>query len=77
MKKKMEKAEDPMALPGNRRAARMAEDAADCESRLTANQRMGAIEGVRLGLEGMKQKRGMSACKFFARFFARNNISER
>jgi prevent-host-death family protein len=74
--RQMRKTKEPMVLTVNGRAALVVQDAESYQQLLEAKERIEAIEGIRRGLESMKEKRGMPADRFFADFFARNNISE-
>ena len=44
---------------------------------LEAQDRLEAIEGIKLGLESMKRNAGKPAEEFFNEFFTEKNISER
>jgi hypothetical protein len=52
------------------------EDSASNQERLEAQDKMEALEGIKRGLESMKQNAGKSAEKFFREFFAEKDISE-
>jgi hypothetical protein len=41
---------------------------------LDADERIEAIEGIRKGLNSLKQNKGRTADEFFAAFFAKHNI---
>ena len=64
----------PVVLTVNGKAD---QDAESYQKLLETQDRMEAIEGIRLGLESMKQDAGKPAEKFFRDFFAEKNISER
>jgi prevent-host-death family protein len=74
--RQMRKSKEPMVLTVNGRAALVVQDTESYQRLLEAKERMEALEGIRRGLESMKAKRGMPARKFFAEFFARNNLPE-
>ena len=74
--RQMKKSKEPIVLTVNGKAALVVQDAASYQQLLDARERIEAIEGIRRGLQSMKEKRGMPADRFFAEFFARNNITE-
>jgi prevent-host-death family protein len=74
--RQMRKSKEPMVLTVNGRAALVVQDTESYQRLLEAKERMEALEGIRRGLESMKAKRGTPARKFFAEFFARNNVPE-
>ena len=51
-------------------------DAESYKKLIDAQDRMEAIEGIRRGLESMKQNKGRPAEEFFREFFAEKGISE-
>ena len=73
--RQMKKTREPVVLTVNGKAALVVQDAESYQQLLEAKERMEAIEGIRRGLESLKAKRGMRADKFFAEFFARNDIA--
>ena len=74
--RQMRRTKAPMVLTINGKAALVVQDAEGYQQLWEAKKRMEAMEGIRRGLESMKAKRGMPADKFFAEFFARNEISK-
>lgn len=74
--RQMKKTKEPMVLTVNGRAALVVQDTESYQRLLEAKERMEALEGIRRGLESLKTKRGTPARKFFAEFFARNNLIE-
>jgi prevent-host-death family protein len=74
--RQMKKTKEPLVLTVNGRAALVVQDAEGSQALLDAKERMETIEGIRRGLESVKAKRGKPADKFFAEFFAWNDIAE-
>lgn len=74
--RQMKKTKEPMVLTVNGRAALVVQDTESYQRLLEAKERMEALEGIRRGLESLTTKRGTPARKFFAEFFARNNLIE-
>lgn len=74
--RQMRKTREPMVLTVNGRATLVVQDAESYQRLLDAKERLEAMEGIQRGLESMKANRGMPAHKFFAEFFAKNNIPE-
>lgn len=72
--RQMRKTKEPMVLTVNGKAALVVQDAESYQQLLEAKERMEALEGIRRGLESMKEQRGKPADKFFGEFFSRNNL---
>ena len=75
--RQLKKTGEPVILTVNGKAELVIQDAASYQKLLDANERMGAIEGIRRGLESMKRNDGKPAEKFFREFFAEKGIPER
>jgi PHD/YefM family antitoxin component YafN of YafNO toxin-antitoxin module len=77
MVRQLKKTGQPVVLTVNGKAALVIQDAESYQKLLEAQDRMEAIEGIRRGLESMKQNKGKPAEKFFREFFAEKGIPER
>ena len=75
--RQMKKTKEPVVLTVNGKAELVVQDAESYQALLTAKDRIEAIEGIRRGLESMKQNRGRPAEEFFREFFAEKGISEK
>jgi prevent-host-death family protein len=74
--RQMKKTKEPIVLTVNGKAELVVQDAESYQKLLEAKDRMEAVEGIRRGLESMRENRGRPAEEFFAEFFAQHNISE-
>jgi len=68
--RQLKKSGEPIFLTVNGKAELVVQDAESYQKLLNAQDRMEAIEGIRRGLESMKQNKGKPAEKFFQEFFA-------
>jgi prevent-host-death family protein len=75
--RQMKKTKAPVVLTVNGKAELVVQDAESYQKLLEAKDRMEAIEGIRRGLESMKQQRGKPAAEFFQEFFTEKGISDR
>ncbi|MGH9914021.1 MAG: type II toxin-antitoxin system Phd/YefM family antitoxin [Pyrinomonadaceae bacterium] len=75
--RQMRKTKEPIVLTVNGKATLVVQDAESYQKLLEAKDRIEAIEGIRRGLADMKAGRGTPSDKFFAEFFAKNNIPEK
>ena len=74
--RQLKKTGQPVVLTVNGKAELVVQDAESYQRLLDAQDRMEAIEGIRRGLESMKQNKGKPAEKFFQEFFAEKGIPE-
>jgi prevent-host-death family protein len=74
--KQMQKTKEPIVLTVNGKAQLVVQDAESYQALLEAKERMDAIAGIKRGLEAMQSAKGKSDDKFFAEFFAKNNIAD-
>lgn len=74
--KRLRKTKRAEILTVNGRAAVVVQDPESYQKMLDAVERSEAIEGIRQGLESMRQGRGMSLREFAAKFRKRNNLSK-
>ncbi len=72
--RQMKKTKEPVVLTVNGKAELVVQDAESYQKLLEAKDRMEAIEGIKRGLESMRQHRGKPAEAFFAEFFAEKGI---
>ena len=75
--RQLKKTGRPVVLTVNGKAELVVQDAESYQKLLEAKDRMETIEGIKRGLESMKQNAGKPAEKFFQEFFVENGISER
>lgn len=75
--RQMKRTKQPVVLTVNGRAELVVQDAESYQELLAAKDRIEAIEGIKRGLESMKQSRGRPAEEFFREFFAEKGISEK
>jgi hypothetical protein len=66
----MRKKRAPVVSTANDKPELTVQDAESYQKLLEAKDRMEAIEGIKRGLESMKQHRGKPAAEFFQEFFA-------
>lgn len=74
--RQMKKTKKPVVLTVNGKAKPVVQDAESYQELLEAKERMEAIEGIKRGLESMKENAGKPAEKFFQEFFAEKDIPE-
>ena len=74
--RQMKKTKAPVVLTVNGKAELVVQDAESYQQLLDAKDRMEAIEGIKRGLQSMKNNAGKPAAKFFREFFAEKEISE-
>ena len=74
--RQMKKTKEPVVLTVNGRAELVVQDAESYQKLLEAHDRMEALEGIRRGLDSMKQGRGKPAVAFFSEFFAERGIPD-
>jgi hypothetical protein len=72
----MNETKEPVVLTVHDKSALVAQNAEDDQRLLAAKDRTEAIEGIKRGLESMKQQRGNPASEFFQQFFAKRGISD-
>ena|SRR5882724_11032084 len=75
--RQLKKTGRPVVLTVNGKAELVVQDAESYQKLLEAKERMETIEGIKRGLESMKQNAGKPAEKFFREFFVEKGISER
>jgi prevent-host-death family protein len=74
--RQMKKTKEPLVLTVNGKAELVVQDAESYQKLLEAKDRMEAIEGIKRGLDSMKQHRGKPAADFFREFFSAKDISK-
>lgn len=74
--RQMKKTKEPVILTVNGKAELVVQDAESYQKLLEAKERIEAIEGIKRGLDSMKQRRGKPATEFFHEFFAEKGILE-
>src|SRR3989442_12435502 len=74
--RQMKKTKAPVVLTVNGKAELVVQDAESYQQLLEAKERMEAIEGIKRGLQSMKNRTGRPAAEFFKEFFAEKGISE-
>lgn len=75
--RQLKKIRQPVVLTVNGKTEPVGQDADSYQKPLEANDKMGAIEGIRRGLESMKRNSGKPAEEFFQHFFTEKGISEK
>ena len=73
--RQMKKTKAPVVLTVNGKAELVVQDADSYQEIMEAKDRMEAVEGIKRGLESMKQGKGKLAEHFFEEFFAENQGS--
>lgn len=74
--KQMRRTKQPVVLTVNGAAAIVVQDVESYQEILDAKERMEAIEGIRRGIESLKQGKARTADDFFAALFAEHNVPE-
>jgi prevent-host-death family protein len=74
--RQMKKTRAPVVLTVNGKAELVVQDAESYQQLLEAKDRMEAIEGIKRGLQSMKNNAGKPAVEFFHEFFAEKGIAE-
>jgi prevent-host-death family protein len=74
--RQMKKTRAPVVLTVNGKAELVVQDAKSYQQLLEVKDRMDAIEGIRRGLQSMKNNDGKPAAEFFREFFAEKGIAE-
>jgi hypothetical protein len=72
----MKKTKVPVVLTVNGRAELVVQDAESYQKLLDAKDRMEAIEGIKRGLESLRNNSGKPTEKFFQEFFREQGIPE-
>ena len=75
--RQLKKTGQPVVLTVNGKAELVVQDAESYQKLLEAKDRIEAIEGIKRGLESLKQNAGKPAEKFFQEFFTLKGIAER
>lgn len=74
--RQMKKTKVPVVLTVNGRAELVVQDAESYQKLLDAKDRMEAIEGIKRGLESLRNNSGKPTEKFFQEFFREQGIPE-
>ncbi|HTG16560.1 MAG TPA: type II toxin-antitoxin system Phd/YefM family antitoxin [Blastocatellia bacterium] len=74
--RQMKKTKAPVVLTVNGKAELVVQDAESYQELLEAKDRMEAIEGIKRGLQSMKNSAGKPATVFFQELFAEKGIAE-
>jgi prevent-host-death family protein len=74
--RQMKKTRAPVVLTVNGKAELVVQDAKSYQQLLEVKDRMDAIEGIRRGLQSMKNNDGKPAAESFREFFAEKGIAE-
>ena len=73
--RQMKKTKAPLGLTVDGKSALVVQDPDSNQKLLETKDRMEAIEGIKRGLESMKQQRGKPATEFFREFFAEKGMT--
>jgi prevent-host-death family protein len=74
--RQMKRTKEPVVLTVNGKAELVVQDAQSYQELLEAKDRIEAIEGIKRGLESMKQNAGKPAERFFQELFAEKRIPD-
>jgi PHD/YefM family antitoxin component YafN of YafNO toxin-antitoxin module len=72
----MKKTKAPVVLTVNGKAELVVQDAERYQQLLDAKDRMDAIEGIKRGLQSLKNNAGKPAAEFFREFFTEKGMAE-